>query len=51
MKSTLMLVAGAVLAFGPGASDARAQQNTHGCACFHNNTKATISYRCKWGDG
>ena len=31
----------------PGA----AQQTTHGCACFHNKTTATINYRYRWGDG
>ena len=30
---------------------AAGQDTTHGCACFHNKTKATISYRYKWADG
>jgi len=30
---------------------AASQDTTHGCACFHNKTSATISYRYKWGDG
>lgn len=30
---------------------AAAQETTHGCACFHNKTNATVAYRYKWGDG
>jgi len=33
------------------ATPAAAQQTTHGCACFHNKTTATINYRYRWGDG
>ncbi len=33
------------------AIPAAGQDTTHGCACFHNKTNATISYRYKWGDG
>ena len=40
------MLAAAVLGFG--AAGAQAQNTTHGCACIHNNTKATISYRYKW---
>ena len=29
------------------AMPAAAQQATHGCACFHNKTTATINYRYK----
>ena len=34
-----------------GAFPAMGQNTTHGCACFHNKTGATISYRYKWGEG
>lgn len=33
------------------ALPAAAQETTHGGACIHNKTKATISYRYKRGDG
>ena len=46
---TIALVAGA-LVLGLGVSGAEAQNTTHGCACIHNKTKATISYRYKWGE-
>ena len=35
---------------GLGAAGARAENTTHGCACIHNKTNATINYRYKWGD-
>ena len=38
------------LVLGLGASGAEAQSTTHGCACVHNKTRATISYRYKWGE-
>ena len=43
-------VAAAGLVLGVGISGAEAQNTTHGCACIHNNTKATICYRYKWGE-
>ena len=36
---------------GAAAPPAAAQETTHGCACIHNKTNTTISYRYKWGDG
>jgi hypothetical protein len=41
-----------VVAFvlGFGVAGAQAQNTTHGCACIHNNTKANINFRYKWGD-
>jgi hypothetical protein len=33
------------------AAEASAQQTTRGCACIHNKTGTTISYRYKWGGG
>ena len=45
----IALAAGA-LVLGLGISGAHAQNTTHGCACIHNKTKATISYRYTWGD-
>lgn len=44
-------LAGATVVLGALIAPAGAQQTTHGCACFHNKTKAMISYRYKWGDG
>ena len=41
----------AIALCGVGALQAAAQETTHGCACIHNKTKATISYRYKWGEG
>ena len=32
-------------------SAASAQNNSYGCACFHNKTGVNINYRYKWGDG
>ena len=48
MKRLLIAVAGLC---GAIATPAAAQETTHGCACIHNKTKATISYRHKWGGG
>ena len=45
-----LLIAVAALC-GMAATPAAAQETTHGCACIHNKTKATISYRYKWGEG
>ena len=45
-----LLIAVIVLS-GVGAMPAAAQETTHGCACIHNKTNTTISYRYKWGDG
>lgn len=51
LKSFFVAVLAAlVLAVGFGTAGAQAQNTTHGCACIHNNTKATISYRYKWGE-
>ena len=44
------MVAAALMAAG-WVFPAAAQDTTHGCACFHNNTTGTIAYRYKWGDG
>ena len=44
------MVAAAIMAAG-WVFPAAAQDTTHGCACFHNNTTGTIAYRYKWGDG
>src|SRR5207244_1687631 len=42
----------AITLLGAGAMPTTAQsQTTHGCACVHNKTNATINYRYKWGDG
>ncbi|MDI1284594.1 MAG: hypothetical protein PSV46_09365 [Reyranella sp.] len=50
MSGLKIALAAAVLLAGFGTSRAEAQNTTHGCACIHNNTKATISYRYKWGE-
>ena len=43
------MVAAMLLAVGGTA--ATAQEKTHGCACIHNGTTATINFRYKWGEG
>ncbi len=47
---TFLVAILATLLMGVGATGAQAQNTTHGCACIHNNTKATVSYRFKWGE-
>ncbi len=49
LKTVLVATLAAILV-GVGAAGAQAQNTTHGCACIPNNTKATISYRYKWGE-
>jgi hypothetical protein len=50
MSGLKVALAAAALLAGFGPSGAEAQNTTHGCACVHNNTKATVGYRFKWGE-
>ncbi len=52
MKNPLALVGKSAMAgalvLGLGVSGAEAQDTVAGCACVHNKTNVTISYRHKW---
>ena len=41
----------AAMLLAVGSTTAAAQEKTHGCACLHNDTAATINFRYKWGEG
>jgi hypothetical protein len=41
----------AAMLLAVGGTAATAQEKTHGCACLHNGTAATINFRYKWGEG
>ncbi len=41
----------AAMLLAVGGSAATAQEKTHGCACIHNGTTATVNFRYKWGEG
>lgn len=51
MKIRWELAAAAAAMAIAWAIPAAGQNTTHGCACFHNKTNATISYRYKWANG